>query len=89
MFKLPTAAAVILLALAAPATSLAAEKDKGKDKQRAEDVMDHRKMAEAHTRAAQCLEAGKPEKDCHEQLAKDCKGIGIGKTCGMRHRHKH
>ncbi len=54
-----------------------------------EDIMDHRTMAEAHNKAAQCLEAGKSEKECHEQLAKDCKGVGIGKTCGMKHRHKH
>lgn len=54
-----------------------------------EDIMDHRAMAEAHRKAAECLEAGKSEKQCHAQLAKDCKGIGIGQTCGMRHRHKH
>jgi hypothetical protein len=50
-------------------------------------AIDHRLMAEAHTNAAQCLEAGRPEKECHAQLAKDCKGLGIGKYCGMRHRH--
>ena len=51
------------------------------------DVADHRAMAEAHLNAARCLEAGKPEKACLEQLAKDCKGLGIGKYCGMKHRH--
>jgi hypothetical protein len=51
------------------------------------DVLDHRVMAEAHLNAAKCLESGKPEKECHAQLAKDCKGIGIGKYCGMKHRH--
>jgi hypothetical protein len=50
-------------------------------------AIDHRVMAEAHTNAALCLEAGKPEKECHAQLARDCKGLGIGKYCGMRHRH--
>jgi hypothetical protein len=44
-------------------------------------------MAEAHTNAAMCLEAGKPEKDCEAQLQKDCKGLGIGKNCGMKHKH--
>jgi len=44
-------------------------------------------MAEAHLNAARCLESGKPEKDCHDQLARDCKGLGIGKYCGMKHRH--
>jgi hypothetical protein len=44
-------------------------------------------MAEAHAKAAKCLEAGTAERACHEQLAKDCKGAGIGKFCGMKHRH--
>jgi hypothetical protein len=51
------------------------------------DIAAHRQMALAHANAAQCLEAGKPEKECHEQLLKDCKGTGIGKYCGMRHTH--
>lgn len=51
------------------------------------DIADHRTMAQAHENAARCLEAGKPEKECHDQLAKDCKNVGIGKYCGMRHRH--
>ena len=44
-------------------------------------------MAEAHLNAAKCFESGKSEKQCHEQLAKDCKGLAIGKYCGMKHRH--
>jgi len=48
---------------------------------------EHRVMAEAHTNAAVCLEAGKSEKDCEAQLQKDCKGLGIGKNCGMKHKH--
>jgi hypothetical protein len=48
---------------------------------------DHRAMADAHLNAAKCLESSKPEKDCHAQLAKDCKGLGIGKYCGLKHRH--
>ena len=51
------------------------------------DIAAHRQMALAHANAAKCLEAGKPEKECHEQLLKDCKGTGIGKYCGMRHQH--
>jgi hypothetical protein len=51
------------------------------------DVADHRAMADAHLTAAKCLEAGKGEKVCHEQLFKDCKGLGIGKLCGMKHKH--
>jgi hypothetical protein len=73
--------------LAAPA-ALAAEKAKKDDPAHVkQDVLDHRVMAEAHLNAAKCLESGKPEKECQAQLAKDCKGIGIGKYCGMKHRH--
>ena len=50
------------------------------------DIADHRAMADAHLTAAKCLESGKPEKECQAQLAKDCKGLGIGKYCGMKHR---
>lgn len=51
------------------------------------DIADHLAMADAHTAAAKCLQSGKGEKACHEQLAKDCKGLGIGKLCGMKHKH--
>ncbi|MDP2239714.1 MAG: hypothetical protein Q8K18_06065 [Burkholderiales bacterium] len=51
------------------------------------DIGDHRALAEAHLNAAACLESGKSEKICLEQLAKDCKGLGIGKYCGMKHKH--
>lgn len=76
---------VVTLALAAfPATAAEKKEDPAHVKK---DVADHRAMAEAHTNAARCLESGKPEKDCHAQLAKDCKGLAIGKYCGMKHRH--
>ena len=52
-----------------------------------QDAKRHRVMAAAHEAAAKCLEAGKGEKPCLEQLAKDCKGVGIGKYCGMKHQH--
>jgi hypothetical protein len=51
------------------------------------DIADHRAMADAHLNAAKCLEAGTAEKSCHAQLEKDCKALGIGKYCGMKHRH--
>jgi hypothetical protein len=67
---------------------LAAEKAKKDDPAHVkQDVLDHRVMAEAHLNAAKCLESGRPEKECQAQLAKDCKGLGIGKYCGMKHRH--
>ncbi len=69
--------------------ALAAEKSARKDDPGhvKKDVADHRAMAEAHLNAAKCLESGKTEKDCHAQLAKDCKGLALGKVCGMKHRH--
>lgn len=72
--------------LFAPAT-FAADKQKKDDTAHVKkDMADHRAMAEAHLNAAKCLESGKPEKECNAQLAKDCKGLGIGKYCGMKHR---
>lgn len=51
------------------------------------DISRHRAMAAAHEAAARCLESGKPEAECHKALAADCKGLAIGKYCGMRHEH--
>jgi hypothetical protein len=70
-------------------TAFAADKKAGKsDAAHVQSAAaDHRAMADAHLNAAKCLESGSPEKACHEQLGKDCKGLGIGKYCGMKHRH--
>jgi hypothetical protein len=57
------------------------------DKERKEDAARHRHLATVHEAAAKCLESGRSEKECHEQLRKDCKGVGIGRYCGMRHKH--
>jgi hypothetical protein len=57
------------------------------DKERQEDARRHRALAAGHEAAAKCLESGKPEKECLEKLRQDCKGLGIGKYCGMRHQH--
>ena len=83
------ALALALAALAGSGTSIAAEKKAGKDDAAhiQKDILDHRAMADAHLNAAKCLESGKPEKDCQAQLEKDCKGLGIGKYCGMKHTH--
>ena len=51
------------------------------------DIERHRAMALAHENAARCLEAGKPEEECQERLRAECKGLAIGKYCGMRHEH--
>lgn len=47
----------------------------------------HREFAELHLQAAQCLEAGKPRKECDAALKKACKGKASGPHCGMRHKH--
>jgi hypothetical protein len=80
--------ALLALVISVP-SFVHAQGEKKKQHPAAEDIMDHRTMAEAHRRAAECLEAGKPEKECRAQLSKDCKGVGIGKHCGMKDRHKH
>ena len=87
--------ATILAAMLMAGTAYAQDKAKagekaGKGHTAAEvqkDILDHRAMADAHLAAAKCLESGKGEKVCHGQLAKDCAGLGIGKLCGMKHRH--
>ena len=57
------------------------------DKEVKEDVQRHRGMAAAHEGAAKCLEAGKGEKVCMAELQVACKGLALGKYCGMRHAH--
>jgi hypothetical protein len=52
-----------------------------------EDVQRHRAMAAAHEAAAKCLEAGKGEEVCQNELQNSCKGLAIGKYCGLRHVH--
>jgi hypothetical protein len=51
------------------------------------DIERHRTMAQAHETAARCLESGKAEELCHKELQAACKGLAIGKYCGMKHEH--
>lgn len=51
------------------------------------DIQRHKAMAAAHEGAAKCLESGKKHEVCEKELQAACKGIGIGKNCGMRHEH--
>lgn len=51
------------------------------------DIERHRAMAAAHDAAARCLASGRPEADCLKALQASCKGLAIGKYCGMRHAH--
>ena len=76
---------VWLLALAAVlSTAAIAQHSADEVKQ---DVARHRAMAAAHEAAAKCLEAGKGEKVCVAELQTACKGLAIGKYCGMKHAH--
>lgn len=50
-------------------------------------IEQHKAIAAAHQAAAQCLASGKSEETCHAELTKACKGIAIGKLCGMKHKH--
>jgi hypothetical protein len=76
---------VAVAALALSAAAVAQSKHGTKEEQ--EDAKRHRALAAAHEAAAKCLEAGKGEKACLEELRKNCKGVGIGKYCGLKHQH--
>ncbi len=62
-------------------------KDTHTDKETQADIVRHQAMAAAHRAAAQCLTAGKGHAVCQKELLQACKGLAIGKHCGMRHGH--
>jgi hypothetical protein len=80
-------ASIVVGAVAVGSGVVLAQNAKGTSNRTQEEVAAHRQMARVHEEAARCLESGQSEKACHEQLARDCKGVGIGKHCGMRHKH--
>lgn len=75
-------AAAMLLA----GVTLAQAAPHGKDEVR-QDIQRHRAMAAAHEAAAKCLESGKSHEACYKELQAACKGLAIGKYCGMKHEH--
>ena len=79
----------LLLALVCVAwtASVSIADDKHGDKEMKEDIARHRAMAAAHESAAKCLETGKKEEVCGKELQAACKGLAIGKYCGMKHEH--
>ena len=79
----------VLLALIINAliATLSVAADTHGDKEIKEDIARHRVMAQAHENAAKCLEAGKADAVCEKQLQAECKGLAIGKFCGMKHTH--
>ncbi len=68
---------------AAPATAIAPKLSEHVKS----DIERHRAMAQAHEAAARCLLAGQAEAVCLKALQVACKGLAIGKYCGMRHEH--
>jgi len=52
-----------------------------------EDIARHRAIARAHEAAARCLQSGSAHAQCQKKLQADCKGLALGKHCGMRHGH--
>jgi hypothetical protein len=57
------------------------------DKELKEDITRHRAMSAAHEGAAKCLESGKKPELCEKELQAACKGLAVGKYCGMKHAH--
>ena len=74
---------ILIALLLAPLLALAADKPEDIKK----DVQRHRAMSAAHEAAAKCLELGKPHDTCQRELQGACKGLAIGKYCGMKHEH--
>ena len=74
-------AALVLCATVSVAHAQESEKEKKEDIQR------HRAMAVAHESAAKCLESGKKEDLCVKELQSACKGLAVGKYCGLKHVH--
>ena len=77
----------VIAALLLSVSSVAFAAEPHGDKERKEDITRHRAMAKAHTDAAICLESGKKEDVCDKALQAACKGLAIGKSCGMKHAH--
>ncbi len=75
------------LFLAAAALMSTAALAQHSDQETKEDMARHRAMAAAHEAAAKCLESGKGENVCMAELQAACKGLAIGKYCGMKHSH--
>ena len=50
-----------------------------------DDIAKHEAIAAAHNAAAKCLREGKSDAVCEGALLAACKGIAIGKFCGMKH----
>jgi hypothetical protein len=74
---------MICLATWLPLLAMAAESPE----ESKHDARRHRAMAAAHEAAAKCLESGKQPDQCLKDLQAACKGLAIGKYCGLKHEH--
>ena len=73
----------LMLSVLAATVSVAQESEQ----ETKQDIARHRAMAVAHEAVAKCLESGKKQDDCLKELQAACKGLAIGKFCGMKHEH--
>lgn len=83
----PVKKVVLMLAALALSATFSVAFAQHNDKETKEDIQRHRAMAAAHEGAAKCLESGKKEDLCAAELQAACKGLAIGKYCGMKHAH--
>lgn len=77
----------LLLLVVAASISVAQPSGQESGQEPKEDIARHRAMAVAHEAAAKCLESGKKQDVCLKELQAACKGLAIGKFCGMKHEH--
>ena len=85
VMPIPPATRMKLLALSLSLSFAAVAQHSTKETQ--EDIARHRAMAAAHEAAAKCLESGKKHDQCQKELQTACKGLALGKSCGMKHSH--
>ena len=78
---------LLALVLLAQAATFSIASEQHSDKETKDDIAKHRAIAAAHEGAAKCLESGKKVEACHKELQAACKGLAIGKFCGMKHEH--
>lgn len=76
---------LLIALLCVPLAALAADKHDAAETKK--DVQRHRAMAGAHEQMAKCLESGQKYDACQKALQDACKGLAIGKYCGMKHEH--
>lgn len=76
-----------LLITCAALFAFSAQAKESDSEHKKETIAQHQAIAAAHYAAARCLGKGKDEKVCHAELANACKGLALGKLCGMRHVH--